>query len=100
MGWNGWDCYGTSVTEAEVLADARFMAQRLPPFGWDTIVVDIQWYEPTARAGGYNADAPLCLDDFGRALRRRTGSRRRLRAVDSLCSSSRSTIWGCVSGCT
>lgn len=68
MGWNSWDCYGPSVTEAEVLANARFMAQRLRPFGWDTVVVDIQWHEPTARGGGYNVDAPLHLDDFGRPL--------------------------------
>src|SRR5689334_3956360 len=26
MGWNSWDCYGTSVTETEVLANAGFMA--------------------------------------------------------------------------
>jgi alpha-galactosidase len=68
MGWNSWDCYGPSVTEGEVLANARFMAERLLPFGWDTVVVDIQWHEPTAHGGGYNADAPLHLDDFGRPL--------------------------------
>jgi len=66
MGWNSWDCYGPSVTEAEVLANARFMAERLKSFGWDTVVVDIQWHEPTARGGGYNPDAPLHLDEFGR----------------------------------
>jgi alpha-galactosidase len=68
MGWNSWDCYGTTVTEAEVLANADFMAEHLLPHGWDTIVVDIQWYEPTARAGGYNAGAPLHLDDHGRPM--------------------------------
>jgi alpha-galactosidase len=66
MGWNSWDCYGTTVTEAEVLANARFMAEHLLPHGWDTVVVDIQWYEPTARAGGYNDDAPVELDSYGR----------------------------------
>ncbi|GAA4725082.1 alpha-galactosidase [Phytohabitans rumicis] len=66
MGWNSWDCYGTTVTEDEVVANAEFMAERLAPYGWDTVVVDIQWYEPTARAGGYNADAPLVLDAYGR----------------------------------
>jgi alpha-galactosidase len=66
MGWNSWDCYGTTVTEAEVLANAEFMAARLLPHGWDTVVVDIQWYEPTARAGGYNDNAPLELDGSGR----------------------------------
>jgi alpha-galactosidase len=66
MGWNSWDCYGTTVTEAEVLANAEFMASRLAAYGWNTIVVDIQWYEPTARAGGYNTDAPVVLDAYGR----------------------------------
>jgi alpha-galactosidase len=66
MGWNSWDCYGTSVTEAEVLANADFMARRLLPHGWDTVVVDIQWHDPTARAGGYNENAPLTLDGYGR----------------------------------
>ena len=65
-GWNSWDSYGTAVTEAEVLANARFMAEHLLPYGWDTVVVDIQWYEPNARAGGYNDNAEVVLDDYGR----------------------------------
>ncbi|WP_238545292.1 MULTISPECIES: alpha-galactosidase [Streptomyces] len=68
MGWNSWDCYGTTVTEDEVLANAAFMRDHLLPHGWDTVVVDIQWYEPTARAHGYNPDAPLVLDDHGRQM--------------------------------
>src|SRR3954452_7470095 len=68
MGWNSWDCYGTTVTEAEVLANAEFMAAELRRHGWNTVVVDIQWYEPTARAGGYNAGAPLELDGYGRPM--------------------------------
>ncbi|MEU2774572.1 glycoside hydrolase family 27 protein [Streptomyces sp. NPDC007162] len=68
MGWNSWDCYGTTVTEEEVLANAEFMRDHLLPHGWDTVVVDIQWYEPTARAHGYNPDAPLVLDEYGRQL--------------------------------
>jgi hypothetical protein len=68
MGWNSWDCYGTTVTEDEVLANAAFMSEHLLPHGWDTVVVDIQWYEPTARAHGYNPDAPLVLDGHGRQL--------------------------------
>ncbi|WP_235020218.1 glycoside hydrolase family 27 protein [Ruania rhizosphaerae] len=65
MGWNSWDSFGTTVTENEVLANAQVMAERMLPAGWDTVVVDIQWYEPTARAGGYNDDAPLLLDSDG-----------------------------------
>jgi alpha-galactosidase len=68
MGWNSWDCFGTTVTEAEVLADAEFMAEHLLPYGWDTIVVDIDWSDPTARSHGYNTDAPLAIDDHGRLI--------------------------------
>jgi alpha-galactosidase len=68
MGWNSWDCYGTSVTEAEVLANAAFMAEHLKPFGWEYIVVDIQWSEPDAQAGGYRPFAPLVMDAYGRLL--------------------------------
>ena len=68
MGWNSWDSYGTTVTEEEVLANARFMADHLLAAGWDTLVIDIDWYDPTARAHGYNADAPLVLDGYGRQL--------------------------------
>ncbi|MCC2315418.1 glycoside hydrolase family 27 protein [Cellulomonas xiejunii] len=65
MGWNSWDCYGTTVTEAEVLANARFMAEHLLPHGWDTVVVDIDWSDPAARPHGYTDDADLVLDVHG-----------------------------------
>ncbi|MFM9608374.1 glycoside hydrolase family 27 protein [Streptomyces niveiscabiei] len=68
MGWNSWDCYGPTVTEEEVLANAAFLHEHLLPYGWDTVVVDIQWYEPTARAHGYNEDPPVVLDAYGRQM--------------------------------
>ncbi len=68
MGWNSWDCFGTSVTEAEVWANAEFMATHLLDYGWRYIVVDIQWYEPYAQAGGYRAFAPLTMDGYGRLM--------------------------------
>lgn len=68
MGWNSWDCFGTTVTEAEVRANADFMAQHLLRYGWNYVVVDIQWYEPDAQAGGYRPFAPLIMDEYGRVL--------------------------------
>ena len=44
MGWNSYDYYDTNVTEADVLANAEFMARHLKPYGWEYVVVDIQWY--------------------------------------------------------
>lgn len=67
-GWNSWDSFGPAVTEAEVLSNAHFMAEHMLAFGWDTVVVDIQWYEPDARAGGYNDDADVVLDGYGRPV--------------------------------
>lgn len=68
LGWNSWDCYGTTVREEEVKANADFMAAHLAAHGWEYIVVDIQWYEPAAQAGGYRADADLIFDAYGRCL--------------------------------
>jgi alpha-galactosidase len=68
MGWNSWDCYGTSVTEAQVKANADYMAKRLLRHGWQYIVVDIQWSEPNARAGGYNPEPHLEIDQYGRLI--------------------------------
>lgn len=52
MGWNSWDSYGTTVTDREVLANARFMADHLKDAGWDTLVIDAGWFDsqrPCAR---------------------------------------------------
>jgi hypothetical protein len=68
MGWNSWDCYGTTVTEAEVKAQADYMRQHLARYGWRYVVVDIQWYEPNAKAHGYRENAELMTDGFGRLL--------------------------------
>ncbi|WP_179232686.1 hypothetical protein [Paenibacillus rigui] len=35
MGWNSWDCFGASVTEAEVIANDDYMADHLKPYGWE-----------------------------------------------------------------
>ena len=37
MGWNSWDCFGPSVTESEVKANADYMAANLKQYGWEYI---------------------------------------------------------------
>jgi len=66
MGWNSWDCFATTVTEAQTKAQADFMAAKLKSHGWRYIVVDIQWYEPGAKSHQYRKDAILTMDAFGR----------------------------------
>ncbi len=67
MGWNSWDCYGPTVTESEVKANADYMAQYLKPFGWEYVVVDIRWFVENDKAGGYNQKDPrYVIDEYGR----------------------------------
>lgn len=66
MGWNSWDCYGASVTENTVRKNAEFMAEHLKQYGWEYIVVDIQWSEPNAKSHEYSPFTELCMDEFGR----------------------------------
>ena len=68
MGWNSWDCFGTTVTEDQAKAQAGYMAEHLKTHGWEYLVVDIQWYEPGSAGHNYRAGAPLTLDDYGRLL--------------------------------
>lgn len=44
MGWNSYDYYDTTVTEADIKANANYMATNLLKYGWEYIVVDIEWY--------------------------------------------------------
>lgn len=67
-GWNSWDCYGAAITEEIVRANARFMADNLKEYGWEYIVVDIQWYEPSAATNEYNAFTELCMDEYSRLI--------------------------------
>lgn len=68
MGWNSWDCFATTVTEAQTKAHADYMAEKLARYGWEYVVVDIQWYEPQARDYGYRPNATLVMDEWGRLL--------------------------------
>lgn len=67
MGWNSWDCYGPTVEEHEVKANADYMADQLKEFGWEYIVVDIRWFVENDKAGGYNQTDPrYVIDEYGR----------------------------------
>ncbi len=67
MGWNSWDCYGPTVEEHEVKANADYMAENLKDFGWEYIVVDIRWFVENDKAGGYNQTDPrYVIDEYGR----------------------------------
>lgn len=72
MGWNSYDYYDTTVDEAAIKANADYMATNLKKYGWEYIVVDIQWY---AHGAGTQRDrfqyipfSKLEMDDYARLL--------------------------------
>ena len=68
MGWNSWDCYGAAVTEDTVRANADYMAAHMKEYGWEYVVVDIQWYQPSAINHGYEPFSDVVMDEYGRLL--------------------------------
>jgi hypothetical protein len=64
MGWNSWDAYGQSITEAAVRANADWMAKHLKQFGWQYVVIDEGWY--VINPDSDPKDYKLQLSDDGR----------------------------------
>lgn len=72
MGWNSYDYYDTTVNEAQVKANAKVLAEKLKPYGWEYVVIDIEWY---AHGAGSMRDqfqyipfAGVEMDEYSRLL--------------------------------
>ena len=73
MGWNSYDAWGTSVTETQVLENARWMQEHLLAHGWKYVVIDARWYDTVSsyddrNLNGDRTGASLFADAFGRLL--------------------------------
>jgi alpha-galactosidase len=68
MGWNSWNSFATTITEAQALETAAIMAEKLLPFGYDVFTIDIQWYEPGASSYEYSKVPETVMDDWGRCI--------------------------------
>ncbi|MCW6006262.1 RICIN domain-containing protein [Micromonospora sp. CPCC 205371] len=72
MGWNSYDSFNWSVTEADVRANADYMRDNLRQHGWQYIVIDWAWYYPGRHNNSPNQDANLNprlrMDANGRLL--------------------------------
>jgi len=64
MGWNSWDSYGRTLTEAQFKANAGWMAKHLKRFGWRYVVIDEGWYIPNPESKP--KDYKFALTDDGR----------------------------------
>jgi alpha-galactosidase len=77
LGWNSYDSYNASVTEAEVKANADVLARDLLPFGWEYVIVDFCWSHPSPKlllspdlelASDGSLTPMLTLDPYGRQI--------------------------------
>ena len=73
MGWNSYDALGTSITEAETLANGQYMRDQLLSHGWKYIVIDARWYDTVSSFDDRDfnkerAGAKLAADAYGRLL--------------------------------
>ncbi|HEY2546971.1 MAG TPA: glycoside hydrolase family 27 protein, partial [Candidatus Acidoferrum sp.] len=66
MGWNSWDSYGETVSEADIKANAAWMAEHLKPYGWQYVVVDEGWYVTNQSTRSETVPAQFSLDAYGR----------------------------------
>jgi alpha-galactosidase len=68
MGWNSWDGYGTTIKEDEFKANADWFARHLKPFGWQYVVVDMEWFVTNPKPEGNSKDSKFALDTNGRYI--------------------------------
>jgi alpha-galactosidase len=68
MGWNSWDGYGTTVKEADVKANAQWLAEHLKAFGWQYVVVDMEWFVINPTPEGNSKTSQYSLDESGRYI--------------------------------
>jgi alpha-galactosidase len=72
MGWNSYDYYDTTVNEAQVRANAEYMAKHLKPHGYEYVVIDIQWSDPQAGTQRdkyqYINFSDFTMDEYSRQL--------------------------------
>lgn len=68
MGWNSFDCFGLSLTEAQAKEQAEAMVKYLKPFGYNVFTIDHQWYSPSQRGFQSNPRAVFSMDKYGRFI--------------------------------
>lgn len=68
MGWNSWDGYGTIINEAEFKANAQWFAEHLKPYGWQYVVIDMEWFVSNPVPEGNAKNSQYVMDSYGRYI--------------------------------
>ena len=66
MGWNSWDGYGTTINEEQLKVNADWFAKNLKPYGWQYVVVDMEWFVKNPTAEGNSKNSIYSMDSRGR----------------------------------
>ena len=66
LGWNSWDGYGTTINEAQVKSNAEWFSRNLKPYGWQYIVVDMEWFVTNPTPEGNSKSSLYSMDSNGR----------------------------------
>ncbi|MEM6332861.1 MAG: alpha-galactosidase [Planctomycetota bacterium] len=72
-GWNSYDAFGSSVTERQMLDNARVLRDRLGHLGFDLVTLDYCWSHPDPGPVANPDQGPdltprLAMDEHGRLL--------------------------------
>ena len=68
MGWNSWDGYGTTINEEQFKANANWFADHLKAFGWQYVVIDMEWFVKNPVPEGNSKNFQYSLDSYGRYI--------------------------------
>jgi hypothetical protein len=68
MGWNSWDGYGTTINEEQLKANADWFAKNLKSYGWQYVIVDMEWFVRNPTAEGNSKDSIYSMDANGRHI--------------------------------
>jgi hypothetical protein len=66
MGWNSYDAYGTTITEAQFRANALELSQDFSGYGWRYAVIDAEWFVLNPTPSGNSKQSVFALDGYGR----------------------------------
>ncbi len=72
MGWNSYDAFGSTITEAQFKAEVKFMKKNLLRYGWKYAVIDYLWFNPDPggwkKTKSFYEEQNIRLDKNGRPI--------------------------------
>ncbi len=68
MGWNSWDSWGSTITEAEFRETVQWFHRHLQPLGWQYMVIDAGWYAQHPENSGSQYLSSLVISADGRYM--------------------------------